>query len=203
MCGVWGQVRIKRSRLIAGLGILGIAVWRQIHWPLPNFTYFHTDMRLDAILCGCLLALLWPVLEEAAGSLPPFVMLASAVGLFASDAFREQLQGSTDLIRAVLICVLLASTVAAPGRWVSRLLELRPLVLVGRMSYSIYLWQQVFLVATNSPRWQIVPRIAAIACAAWLSYNWIERPLIALSHRSAVGAPRPAESQAGARGRVR
>ena len=189
---VWPSVLalagVGRSRLIAAAGILGVVVWRQIHWPLPGLVYFHTDMRLDAILCGCLMALSWPGLERLAQNVPPLGMLAAAIALVATDPLRDQLQGGTDLIRAALICLLLAATIAVPERMVSRILEMRPLVFLGRMSYSIYLWQQVFLVTANDPRWQLAPRLAGILGLAWLSYKFIERPLIAWSHRPRIHA---------------
>ncbi len=64
---------------------------------------------------------------------------------------------------------------------VTRLLTLRPLVALGDLSYSVYLWHWpaiVFAVAL----WPRTPGVAALAAAialvpAWLSYRYVEEPV--------------------------
>jgi len=70
------------------------------------------------------------------------------------------------------------STVATG--FAARLLRFRPLEYVGRMSFSLYLWQQLFtgVVALGSlPLLLLVP-------AALLSYHFVEQPFIRLGRRT-------------------
>lgn len=71
---------------------------------------------------------------------------------------------------------------ARRSRWLTRLLESAPLQLIGAMSYSLYLWQQLFLAAPA--RFAIEPPpVWLLPVAAWLSLVAIERPCMKLAHR--------------------
>lgn len=67
---------------------------------------------------------------------------------------------------------------------VSRALSLRPLVVVGLISYSLYLWHWPLLVFFRSAGWYAwdLPEIptagimAIVFGVSWLSWRWIERP---------------------------
>ncbi|MHC9417568.1 acyltransferase family protein [Sphingomonas citri] len=76
--------------------------------------------------------------------------------------------------------------------WVRTILAAPPLQLVGAASYSLYLWQQLFLAqprhyAADAPSLLLLP--LAVLASVWL----VERPSIALgrrlSHRDAVAVP--------------
>jgi glycosyltransferase involved in cell wall biosynthesis len=66
-------------------------------------------------------------------------------------------------------------------------LEWKPVVMMGRLSYSLYLWQQLFLVQWHSGLW-IVQRFPLnyVCCfgAALLSYHLIEKPFLRLKDRT-------------------
>jgi peptidoglycan/LPS O-acetylase OafA/YrhL len=68
------------------------------------------------------------------------------------------------------------------------MMEWKPLRWIGRISYSLYLWQQVFLApGWIQPRaWQRWPWnvLEAVAVAA-LSYYILERPLLRVGRRLA------------------
>lgn len=173
----------KRARMFAIAGILEVVVWRQIHWPLPWVANHYTGMRLDAILCGSVMALSWSDLKPTLQKASAFVIPAATVGFLAADAWSYALQGFTDFIQALLICVLIGSTVASSASWQSRILEFSVLKWVGRLSYSIYLWQELFLQPVPAPHWQLPLRVGIFFVLAWLSYRFIERPMIAMGQR--------------------
>jgi peptidoglycan/LPS O-acetylase OafA/YrhL len=86
-----------------------------------------------------------------------------------------------------------AIVIALPSSWINRrLLSLQPLVFVGRISYSLYLWHWPLLTYLRIVYGDKLPqRIAAIAVAAAfvaavLSYYCVEQPL-----RSSKSAPVP------------
>jgi peptidoglycan/LPS O-acetylase OafA/YrhL len=174
---------IQRSRLLAAVGVTGLAVWRQMHWPLHDFAGFHTDMRLDGILCGSLMALYWKELKPVIQKAPLLIAPVALLGFFAADLWSGELQSSANLIQAVLACLLIASTVAVPGRLTSCILEFPAIVWVGRWSYSIYLWQQLFLRPADTPHGQFPIRLMALLGFAWLSYNFVELPFQATGRR--------------------
>jgi len=89
-----------------------------------------------------------------------------------------------------------------PAARVTRLLSWRPLVFVGLISYSLYLWHWPLLVFARSVGWRArgLPEIpaavllAGIAVIAWLSYRFIERPF--RRHGSQAGHRRSAYAAA-------
>jgi peptidoglycan/LPS O-acetylase OafA/YrhL len=71
---------------------------------------------------------------------------------------------------------------AGAGTWVGRLLATRPLVFVGLISYSAYLWHQPLL-AFARHRSLVPPSLAELLLVAavslgvaWLSWRYVERP---------------------------
>lgn len=69
-----------------------------------------------------------------------------------------------------------------PATWVARLLGLRPLVTVGLLSYSAYLWHQPLFAfarhrSLHAPDDRMYLALSALALGlAWLSWRWVEKP---------------------------
>jgi peptidoglycan/LPS O-acetylase OafA/YrhL len=89
---------------------------------------------------------------------------------------------------------MVASTMIHPYSLACRVLELPPFRFIGRLSYGIYLWQQIFLFRPASTHWpfavlQTFPYnyIALLVCAT-TSYYLFEKPLIKVGHRLAPPA---------------
>jgi peptidoglycan/LPS O-acetylase OafA/YrhL len=85
----------------------------------------------------------------------------------------------------VTIPILLLGTATHPDWRISKGLEWAPMRWIGRISYSVYLWQQLFLVPSWEPHRldsaQALPLdiLLPFVCAA-VSYFCIERPAIRL-----------------------
>ena len=96
---------------------------------------------------------------------------------------------------AVAVTVLLAHVVLVPRGWPARLLSLAPLVLVGRISYGLYLWHWPTFIALNADRTGrqgvdlFVLRCLVTLGVATLSYLLVERPV---REGRLVRFPRPA-----------
>jgi peptidoglycan/LPS O-acetylase OafA/YrhL len=74
-----------------------------------------------------------------------------------------------------------------------RILNLAPLVWLGRISYSLYLWQEPFFFnPTRQPAYKLLLGIG-LAC---LSYYLVEQPVLRLRDCKAI-APRNQASEAG------
>jgi peptidoglycan/LPS O-acetylase OafA/YrhL len=77
-----------------------------------------------------------------------------------------------------------------PDDWFARLLRLRAVEWLGRVSYSVYLWQQLVF-GFASPHWParivVLPFLIFLTLLLGaLSYRWIEQPMISLGKRTAA-----------------
>jgi peptidoglycan/LPS O-acetylase OafA/YrhL len=185
----------RRARPVAVVCALAIGLWR--NWDaaqrfmgnlLPGSIPEHrTDTRLDSLLWGCVVAIGFPVLAKIFlrlkfGSFLPIVFLAL---LALSGVAKEAGIGGVlhSLLRPILIPLMIASTVVLPHGWIGRFLEVPILRFVGKISYSLYLWQQPFLITDTAAgglkiwqHWPLAP-LGLVACAL-LSYYVVEQPLI-------------------------
>lgn len=141
---------------------------------------FHSDLIADSILWGCVLAFYMrrPLLALNEWS-STIVAVAAAAVLFAPFVLH---MNSVTLLLNLMPTVLLGAIVAVPHAPIGRFLELPPLRYIGRLSYSLYLWQELFL--SDPARHLRLPlALAAIFACAFLSYEFIERPSIRLGRR--------------------
>ena len=151
----------------------------------PMFAYYMLPTRCGALLLGCALALAltaWPHLRlkrtaaDLAGFTGAVLVVAGLVLLSESYAYP----GLHTLIPAVGTVLLLAGT--HTGALTRLLLQYPLLVLVGRMSYSAYLWHWPLLAlyryghAGVSPTAGGYPFISTLLLA-WLSHRYLEQPL--------------------------
>jgi peptidoglycan/LPS O-acetylase OafA/YrhL len=151
---------------------------------------FHTDIRLDALTIPALFAVLSR--SEAFGRHFNSVIrqwhLAFILGflLFVQWPDGSGLQATA---LAIVMPGIVLGTVLKPKSFATRLLEWSPLRWVGRISYSLYLWQQLFfterfLGTRPLGRLEVWPiNLVLTFVLATLSYYGIERPLVRLGHR--------------------
>ena len=98
-----------------------------------------------------------------------------------SLTYGRTIEGS--VIGSLLLCIL-----AQPNHWFSRFLRLPPLVFVGTLSYSVYLWQQLFTPGDSPLFFGFPLAFASSMAAACVSYYVVERPFLRLKSR--MSAPR-------------
>jgi peptidoglycan/LPS O-acetylase OafA/YrhL len=188
----------RRARWIAPALALTVAGWRaaDLHYnwigqlnPALRGSLARTDYRLDTLLFGCAVALVWndprvrAIFQRIGGSA---LAVTAAVAAICCQIWTPP--GSLTIV-AALMALLPAATVARPDSWVGRILEMPLLVWVGRTSYSLYIWQQLFLSPGSAGVW----RLPAIFVCAAISYYAIERPAIAMGRSStrATSSPEP------------
>jgi peptidoglycan/LPS O-acetylase OafA/YrhL len=158
---------------------------------LPGRTpYFRTDFRLDFLLFGCWAAYFLHGARSRwlRGWVGEVVGWAAIAGVTAS--FLGYLRFTA--AQAFLIPWMLVGTTLNPRGVLGRVLELPPLRYLGRLSYSLYLWQQLFFVKYPGNR---TPDLAAVQTWPWnllvllavaaASYHLVEKPLVRLGHRLA------------------
>lgn len=156
----------------------------------PSASTMHTDTRLDALVIPAALAILLRN-ETFSRRLIPWLRLWPLLALgLATLIIRGWAPRLQPLALAWLCPFLVLGTMLRPSSLFSRFLELPAMRYLGRLSYSIYLWQQLFFVAhfgkslpgwSALQRWPLAP-VMTIACAT-LSFYFIERPAIRTGQR--------------------
>ena len=193
---------VKRRRAVL-LGALSVAVmiWVTLvtHFTALQKTgiVLRTDMRIHALLIPAMFAVLLTrqkVRAFATRWLHPWVAMVLFLAAFTllTRTHVHLLSLATMFVIPVGFPLLVISTMLHPKSLGCRVLEWWPLRFVGHISYSLYLWQQMFFAGGRAPAsWplsvlQIFPLnyLAAFACAA-ASYYLVEKPLIRVGHRLA------------------
>lgn len=186
-----------RSRRIAVTTIifvlsLGLAVWGVAH--APSATFYLLPGRAWELMLGALLALgAVPAVERrwvrealaAAG----VVLIAVSIFFYSSDMpFPGAAALAPCLGAALLIYAGTRGTTVASG-----ILSLSPLVFIGRISYSLYLWHWPLYVFTRYFSYRnpgpevVVILVAASFVLAIVSYYFVEQPF----RRGRFGFQRP------------
>ncbi|MDO8989423.1 MAG: acyltransferase [Sideroxyarcus sp.] len=206
----------SRRVIFAVAGVLLLALWRAVDFKFqltgstPAVFWGRTDIQADSILCGVLVALLYsdPVWKLRLRRLlsipavwPVLVLLAFGMAtLIALHVLGWKMAFALLTVKAIVIPLIILGTLISSTNFPGRVLESTVFRWVGRISYSLYLWQQLFLVWNEvrvpylSPLQSLpVNIILAFACAS-LSLYLIEKPLISVGHRLAKRlAPLPSQ----------
>jgi peptidoglycan/LPS O-acetylase OafA/YrhL len=193
----------KRGLRVAIMMAILVGSWRAVELPLRllsraglpvNETERRTDVCLDGLLFGCYFAMLltfsnWKSRLSRWLSFPIWALLFAT---FIFVACLRMPKSPISLLSSFLAPLLLVGTILRPQEIVGRFLEWRPLAWVGRLSYSLYIWQQLFLRSSYSDkplgRLQTFPtNWLATFCVAMASYYLIERPMIRMGRRVTRG----------------
>lgn len=189
----------RRRAIYWGSGAaIAISVWRwwdfHHHWMdrhIPGLIFgTRTDVRLDGLLMGCMAALL---VTKPAWRKKAVVILGTwscwgLIAVYAAFQFPAHSHRYTIWESALLPAIVL-STVLHPESWLGRVLELPLARWIGRLSYSLYLWQQLF--SLNDAKrpvslLQYLPlSVVLLFLVAFASYKFIERPMIRFGHKLA------------------
>jgi peptidoglycan/LPS O-acetylase OafA/YrhL len=158
---------------------------------------FHTDIRLDGLMIPALFA----VLSNSAvygKSFNAFIRrwhLVFLLGFLIFVQWPEKSALQATAIALVLPGIVLGTVLQPKSLW-TQILEWRPLRWIGRISYSLYLWQQLFFTDRflgtrplgRIEGWPLNLGLTFLVAA--LSYYGVERPLVRLGHRLTRGRPK-------------
>lgn len=171
--------------LLVAVGTLSLLSLVVVHSG-PQREYFGTDSRASELVAGCLLAV-W-VHHRGLPKHPAWRWVgwaALAVSVLAwSTVFEDYdwvLGGGLALFSLVNLGLIIGCTV--PGSSMATVLGFTPLVVLGRLSYPVYLihWPMALILSpdrTGIVGWPlIILRFVASVVAAWLVYKLLESPM--------------------------
>jgi len=176
----WYAYRIKILLSVVALGPFCQLALYALHYPgVVTHTFFAVA---DNLAIGCLLAIFaskLPVVPKSLG----FLLLMMLV-------FIPPFEGVSRTRTLVILFLLL------PGLYLAiaglllhvmqtpyRLLNIAPVVWLGKISYSLYLWQQIFVFNHRARPWYFMLFAAG---AASLSYYLVEKPMLRLREKRAM-----------------
>jgi peptidoglycan/LPS O-acetylase OafA/YrhL len=186
--------RIGPCLMVLAVGSLALCLWLlQRH---PTAAFYLAPARAYELLIGA---------AVAAGAIPRFRSamardLASICGLALIGSSMIALDADSTFpgLAALVPCIGAAMVIHAGmdgETWGGRLISVRPMVLIGSLSYSLYLWHWPMFVyarhyqlrALTSP--EAVALVVAAAVAAYLSWKYVEQPVLrsGLRARGAFG----------------
>jgi peptidoglycan/LPS O-acetylase OafA/YrhL len=191
------RLSIRQSTAIA---VCVIAAWPILRLLRHGFLFAgsgHVALEtaaMDTILYGSLLALL--VHAKTPLSLPkrmarhPVGLYLSVVVLYGlystAERWPHQLTFLLPLLRNISLCWFLWWCITNADSRFGRALEWRPIVTIGLISYSLYLWQQPFLGFYRGWICMFPQNVVAAFLVATLSYRTIERPFNRIRHHWSV-----------------
>jgi peptidoglycan/LPS O-acetylase OafA/YrhL len=145
----------------------------------------------DALATGCLLAIFRPRLQLFTEVLQSRWMLSLVPLTLGLHYWKYLHNRSYQVLGLTLIHTSIALLIDHVIRRPYRILNVRPVVWVGVLSYSLYLCQQPFLNRdSGAPSTTFPLNIILAVCAAVICHYAIERPFLALRLRRACDRPR-------------
>jgi len=187
LAGPRKAIRIAGAVILIG-PLARFAMWfafRGSPWQdLPTF-----PVVADSIAAGCVLGLCRDWLESKNWYLAvfrPFPSLSLLIAVLAINRFMKF--SAVNILGSAVINLSLAILVhRSVYCWrdpVGRLLNLKPLAFCGVLSYSLYVWQQIFLNRDSGAWINAFPQNLVLAIGAALaSYFILEKPLMSLRRR--------------------
>lgn len=170
----------RRAVWIALAGAAAVAAYRILHLPLlaglPIQATLKTQYRADGLLIGCAAALLAPAISKYLRPMLALPLFALLMVLVAMTRPVVPLYESA-VVAALLVLTSNASNPLAP------ILAFKPLAYLGRISYSVYLWNQLFLIFGPHMRHPAAFIAAFMPATVLASYYLIERPCIRFGSR--------------------
>jgi peptidoglycan/LPS O-acetylase OafA/YrhL len=175
----------------------------------PGRAYYGTDARGASLLVGAWLAVAlasrWPTLSAgemslrsrparaALGAVAALAVLGLLWAVTHADGSDGWLYRGGLLAVALGVASVLAHVALVPDGWSAWTLSRAPLVLLGRISYGVYLWHWPVFIAVNAARTgRAGAELFALRClvtlvVAVLSYVLVERPVRRLASGARPG----------------
>lgn len=189
--------------------IVAAPVFRMIYIKYPlhyidNLTIFQKG---DALMWGCLFAIYKETLTERLKKIKfiffyillVFLLLEYTAKLpltaFLKTALIAPLGRTTGTLGDMLVGILILSSISRPQTGWFRLLNTKALNFTGKLSYSLYIWQQLFFSQDLHAAGRFPLNILLIVSVALTSYYIVEQPCLRLKEKFHGRIPRKRPQQ--------
>jgi len=177
-----------RSAMATGLSLVAVP---SLVWSIaltrrePSIAFFVTTTRIWELSTGAFVAIAAPELARLprpAAAAAAWLGLAGVVTAALVYSTHTPWPGMAALLPTFATAVVIGAGPAAGDAGPVRLLGIRPMVWIGALSYSLYLWHWPLLVIATA-RWGELTLLASLAVlalatlAAWLAYRLVENPV--------------------------
>lgn len=201
---LWPVVLVRaprRAAVVMAVALIAISpVSRAIEYQNGGRQFFWLTSNADALMMGCLLGVLSAsmpdIIAKTASSRPTFVRAALIAVIAGQEALKQHVLLAKftvtvgPIIQSAAVAALILSLTHWPHGLLFRALNLRPVALIGTLSYSIYVWQQIFFsppetFALTATPWALTFPHNILLCfgVGLFSYYGIERPLLSFKRR--------------------
>ncbi len=166
--------------------VIVISSWWSWHLTTVNPTaaYYSPFTRFWELALGALFVTFTPKLRSAAvGSAMKMSGTTLIVGALLVKAPVTSFPGLLAWIPTAGAALILFSGKFSEKEFTRKIFEFKPLLFIGDISYSLYLWHFVWLVLpmeiSNKAHglWFIIAEIIGMSCCALASYYWLENPI--------------------------
>ncbi|WP_343225998.1 acyltransferase family protein [Paenibacillus sp. ACRRY] len=187
--------RGKLVLLILGLAVLSALAMALMYVPGtdPSRVYYGTDTRSFAILIGAALAVMWPswkLGENISPGARTALDLVGALGvLFIIIMFHRMNEYDDALYQfgfllLSLVTALIIAVLVHPASRLGKVLGCRPLIWLGKRSYSLYIWHYPVIILMQPDAsteglgfTPILMRLLIIVLLSIFSFEFIEEPI--------------------------
>lgn len=168
--------------------LLGVIVFAPIfstacyYFRVPNGGYGMFPTVADNLAIGCLLAILSPRIPKVPGWAASLMLLAVVLipNWVPNTSTRTLLE--LFFLSPILHCSI-AGLVLHVTQSPYRILNFAPVMWLGKISYSLYLWQEPFFFAQSRPHLYKLLLCIGLSC---LSYYAVEQPVLRLREKKAT-----------------
>ena len=202
-----GTYKLNKNFLYVVLGLILVSLIAHILlFDINNISriYFGTDTRAFSLLVGVVGAILYPMEKLLAKVTPQQNIMYSVVSLVSiatlitvmiyTSEYNTWLYRGGFLLVAILGLIVIISS-GKQHTLMSKLLSFKPIVFIGKISYSLYLWHFPILVLTtpvseigNPNIFFVISRIVLTFAVAIVSYVFVETPIRKLGFKNYINA---------------
>jgi peptidoglycan/LPS O-acetylase OafA/YrhL len=184
--------------VLVAAAVVVLPVWMDLVYRFAEshaaVNFFRTDLRLFPLMVGVLLALTWssrtgrkyltaPLLTSTWVASVTVVILGLAVFTGVRDV--PIIRSFIPLVVCFGFALIINHCVNRRDSWVCWVLEISVVAWLGRLSYSVYLWQQLFCGFEGPPTWfrEFPVNLTGAFLCGIFSYYVVEQPLLRLRDR--------------------
>jgi peptidoglycan/LPS O-acetylase OafA/YrhL len=191
--------KIRKNVVVVLILIVPLIRWCLNFYPIGHMGELTIFRRIDAIAVGCFVALYKEEILKRISLHWTKIFYFSVVALFFLRYFQifadkiylgfivVPLGLTHGTIANILIALIMLYSVFGPHKIWYKVLNLKIVNYIGVLSYSIYLWQQLFIYRTTNFENGFPQNLLFILLAAMCSYYIIERPFLKLKSKFSVG----------------